>query len=151
MLTRVTLTLDSADVDLLDRLATHQGLNRSEQMRQLLGQSRAMIRQTVEVLEAAERQRDDLLETVSSAEIAGLQELLPEMQNVQGAILGAMARLEGSMAAHEAAEGHSEDVEDVLSKALGNGKRRPATPKPDPRPSNHGGHKPESESEGTTQ
>ena len=116
MITRVTLTLDPVDVDLLDRLASMQGINRSEQMRQILAESRPMLRQTVETLEAALRQRDEFMRLVSEAESAGLAELLPEVRKVQNTIMGSLARLEGALAAHEALE--------------------------DPRPSNHGGHTP---------
>jgi hypothetical protein len=105
-------------------LAALQGLNRSEQMRQFLGEARPMIRQTVEMLEAALRSRDELLKVLSEAEIAGLESLLPEVEKVQGAVLGAMSRLEGGLAAHEAL---------------------------DPRPSNHGGHKVIPEEKTTTE
>ena len=116
MITRVSLTLDPVDVDLLDRLARAQGINRSEQVRQILAESRPMLRQTVETLEAALRQRDEFLQAIAEAEAAGLSELIPEVQRVQDSILGALARLEGAMAAHEARD--------------------------DPRASNHGGHTP---------
>lgn len=115
MITRVTLSLDPVDVELIDRLAALMGSNRSEQMRTFLAELRPTLRQTVETLEAALRQRDDLLRVVGEADVLGLQDLLPEVERVQNAVLGAMARLEGKMAAAEVA---------------------------DPRPSNHGGHTP---------
>lgn len=107
MVIRVSLTLDPVDVELVDRLAASQGINRSEQFRQFLAQARPMLRQTVEVLEAAQRQRDELLETFSEAELTGLAELLPEVERVQGTILGSMARLEGAMAAQAAMDPRS--------------------------------------------
>lgn len=115
MVTRVTLTLDPVDVELIDRLAALQGINRSEQMREFLANARPMIRQTVETLEAALRSRDDLLVTIGEASLAGLAELMPEVERVQDSVLGAMSRLEGGLAAAQAR---------------------------DPRPSNHGGHTP---------
>ena len=115
MVIRVTLTLDPVEVALIDRLASLEGSNRSQVMRMFLGEARPMLRQTVEVLEAALRQRDDLLSLVGQASIAGLEGLLPEVEKVQNAVLGSMARLEGALAVHEAS---------------------------DPRPSNHGGHTP---------
>lgn len=115
MVIRVTLSLDPVDVELIDRLAALTGSNRSEQMRVFLAELRPMLRQTVETLEAALRQRDDLLRVVGEADVLGLQGLLPEVEKVQNSVLGAMSRLEGKMAAAETA---------------------------DPRPSNHGGHTP---------
>lgn len=113
MLTRITLTLDPVDVALIDRLAALQDLNRSEQIRQFLGQARPMIRQTVEVLEAALRSRDEFLDVWSQAELTGLQDLMPEVEKVQSSVIGSLSRLEGGLAAQAAL---------------------------DPRPSNHGGH-----------
>lgn len=115
MVTRVTLTLDPVDVELIDRLAALQGINRSEQMREFLASARPMIRQTVETLEAALRTRDDLLVTIGEAHLAALPELVREVENVQNAALGSMSRLEGALAAAQSR---------------------------DPRPSNHGGHTP---------
>jgi hypothetical protein len=112
MITRVTVTLDSVDVDLLDRLAKVQGLNRSEQVRQLLAEMRPMVRQMVETFESALRSRDEFMALVAEGEATGLTELLPEVERVQNSVLGAMARLEGALAVRESA---------------------------DPRPSNHGG------------
>lgn len=115
MLTRVTLSLDPVDVDLLDRLSAVSGSNRSEQMRAFLLELRPVMQKTVETLEAALRQRDALLKTVSEADLSGLSDLIPEVQRVQDAVVGAMSRIEGKIAAAEAE---------------------------DPRGSNHGGHTP---------
>lgn len=115
MVTRITLSLDPVDVDLIDRLAALQQLNRSEQMREFLALLRPTIRQTVETLEAALRSRDELMEIISAAELAGLDDLLPEVERVQASVLGAMSRIEGALAVAESR---------------------------DPRPSNHGGHTP---------
>lgn len=125
MITRVSLSLDPVDVDLLDRLARAQGINRSEQVRQILAESRPMLRQTVETLEAALRQRDEFLQTIAEAEAAGLAELIPEVRRVQDSIVGSLSRLEGALAAHEALA--------------------------DPRASNHGGHTPTPPPEKTTE
>lgn len=124
MVIRVTLSLDPVDVDLVDRLAALQGSNRSEQIRIFLGEARPMLRQTVEMLEAALRQRDQLTAVFSEAQITGFSALLPEVERVQDAVLGSMSRLEGALAAHEAA---------------------------DPRPSNHGGHTPNPSPDITTE
>ena len=113
---RVTVTLDPVDVDLLDRLGRLEGLNRSAEIRSILTQMRPMLRQTVEAFEAAASARDLLTAVASAAQVSQLQQLLPEVQRVQDAYLGFMARLEGESAAAEAAS--------------------------DPRPSNHGGHTP---------
>lgn len=124
MVIRVTLSLDPVDLDLVDRLATLQDLNRSEQFRQILASARPMFRQTVETLEAASRQRDDLLRIFGEAEVLGLSELAPELDRVQGAVLGAMSRLEGALAV-EASK--------------------------DPRASNHGGQTPTPQPGDTTE
>lgn len=123
MLTRVTLSLDSVDVDLLDRLAELSGGNRSEQVRELLASVRPMLRQTISTMEQAVRSKEELLDLASRAEFAGLSELLPEVERIQNTVLGAMARLEGALAVAETR---------------------------DPRPSNHGGHTPTPPSEETT-
>lgn len=124
MVIRVTLSLDPIDVDLVDRLATLTGSNRSEQIRQFLGEARPVLRQTVEILESALRQRDQLSAVFSEAQIAGFSALLPEIERVQDAVVGSMSRIEGALAAHEAA---------------------------DPRLSNHGGHTPNPPSTSTTE
>lgn len=115
-LVRVSLTLDPVDVDLLDRLGALEGKNRSEEIRAVLVQLRPMLRQTVEAFEAAAAARDMLTEEAAQAKVSELERLLPEVQRVQDAYLGFMARLEGESAAAEA--------------------------QADPRPSNHGGQVP---------
>lgn len=116
---RVTLTLDPVDVELLDRLAELEGSNRSAELRSMLGQLRPMLRQIVEALEAAMRTRDEFALEAGKVALSEFGELLPEVDRVQNAMLGALARLEGSAAARAASE-----------------------PGPDPRSSNHGGHTP---------
>jgi hypothetical protein len=112
----VTVTLDPIDVDLLDRLAALEGVKRSAELRGILMELRPMLRQTVEAFEAAERARDMLTAEAAQIQVSNLDALLPEVQRVQEAYLGFMARLEGEMAAAEELD--------------------------DPRPSNHGGHTP---------
>lgn len=114
-LVRVTVTLDHVDVDLLDRLARLEQQNRSQELRGILLHLRPMLQSTVESFEAALRQRDKFDQAAAAAAIAGLEELLPEVEELSRRYLGAMARIEGQQAAMEA---------------------------PDPRPSNHGGHTP---------
>lgn len=117
-LIRVTVTLEAADVELLDRLAELEGLNRSAELRGLLAQLRPMIRQTVEAFSAAHRYRETLDRAAADVPIGQLEELLPEVERLQAAYLGALARIEGLAAASAAHAGE------------------------DPRPSNHGGHTP---------
>lgn len=112
----VTVTLDPIDVDLLDRLAALEGVKRSAELRSILAQLRPMLRQTVEAFEAAANARDMLTAEASAVQVSQLEALLPEVQRVQEAYLGFMARLEGEMAVLDSAD--------------------------DPRPSNHGGHTP---------
>lgn len=112
---RVTLTLDPVDVDLLDRLGLLEGRNRSQELRSILEQVRPMLAATVEAFEAALRQRDAFDEKAREAAVAGLTELLPEIDALTSQYIGAISRLEGKQAASEAE---------------------------DPRRSNHGGHTP---------
>jgi len=118
-LIRVTVTLDPADVDLLDRMGRLEGLNRSAELRNILTQFRPMFRATVEAFEAALRQRENLDEAMAHASIEQLEAVMPEVERMQNAYLGAMARLEGAAAAAESSEAQ------------------------DPRPSNHGGQNPQ--------
>lgn len=115
-LLRVTVTLPRVDVDLLDRLGRLEGQNRSAELRSMLAQLRPMLRQTVEAFEAAAAARDMLTSEAARAKVSEIEALMPEVQRVQNAYLGFMARLEGESAAAASAE--------------------------DPRPSNHGGHTP---------
>jgi hypothetical protein len=121
-LVRVTVTLDSADVELLDRLATLDGGNRSSELRSMLQQMRPTIRATVEAFEGAMRAQEALTAAAGSAEVSKLQQLLPEAERLQDAYLGALARIEG------------------LAAAAGEPIELPEDG--DPRPSNHGGHTP---------
>jgi len=103
-LVRVTLTLDPVDVDLLDRLAKLEGQNRSQEMRGILAQLRPVLLATVEAFEAALAQRDKFDQVAATAAIQGLEELLPEVEEMARRYMGAMSRLEGSAAAAEAAD-----------------------------------------------
>jgi len=116
-LVRVTVTLDAEDVELLDRLAAIEGLNRSAELRSMLGQLRPMLRGSLAAFEAAAQQRDRLDEAAAAALPESLLALLPEVERLQNAYMGAMARIEGAAAAAAATDD-------------------------DPRPSNHGGHTP---------
>lgn len=113
-LSRVTVTLDAVDVELIDRLAAVEGSNRSAELRSILGQMRPVLRATVEAFEAALRARDMLDHAAAEASVTELEAILPDVQRLQNVYLGAVARLEGEAAAAQ----H------------------------DPRPSNHGGHTP---------
>lgn len=125
-LVRVTVTLDPVDVALLDRLAKLEGLNRSAELRLLLGQLRPMVRGAVEAFESAIAQRDKLSEAAKNATLAEFEAMMPELEKLQNSYLGAVSRLEGAaaVAALESPENGS-----------------------DPRPSNHGGHTPTPPSE----
>lgn len=113
---RVTLALDPVDVDLLDRLATLEGSNRSAELRSMLLDLRPMLQQVVEALEAALRTRDEFSQAAGAVAAAELLELVPEVQRLQNVMLGSLARMEGAAAVR--AQQHPSD----------------------PRPSNHGGH-----------
>ena len=121
-LVRVTVTLDGADVELLDRLAALDGGNRSSELRSMLQQMRPTLRATVEAFEGAVRAQEALTAAAGAAEVSKLQQLLPEAERLQDAYLGALARIEG------------------LAAAAGEPLELPQDE--DPRPSNHGGHTP---------
>lgn len=110
---RVSLTLDPYDVDLLDRLAKVEGRTRSAEVRDILNEFRPMLEATVVAFESALDQRIKLDEAMAAAAIEQLEAVMPEVEKIQNAYLGALSRLEGAAAANAAA---------------------------DPRPSNHGGH-----------
>lgn len=97
-LVRATFTLEPVDVDLLDRLARLEGANRSQEMRRILEQLRPMLLATVEAFEAALEQRDKFDAAAASAAVTGLEELLPEVEEMSRRYLGALSRLEGSAA-----------------------------------------------------
>lgn len=98
---RVTVTLSPVDVDLLDRLSALSGTNRSHELRGILAQLRPMLRATLEALEAALRQKEQLHAAAADLRLEDLEQLLPEMERLQNAYLGTMARVEGLAAAHE--------------------------------------------------
>lgn len=115
---RVTVTLEPTDVDLLDRLAACVGSNRSAELRSMLLQLRPLLVQAVATLEAAQRSRTDFEAAIAAAGLPeDLEVLLPEVERLQAAVLGSLARLEGAATAKASQPG-------------------------DPRPSNHGGHTP---------
>ena len=101
-LVRVTLTLDPVDVELIDRLGKLEGMNRSQEMRGILLHLRPMLVSTVEAFEGALAMRDKFDAAASAAAVAGLEELLPEVEELARRYMGAMSRLEGSAAAAEA-------------------------------------------------
>ena len=104
---RITLTLDPIDVDLLDRLARLEGMNRSQELRGMLLQMRPMLQATVESFEASLAQRDAFDQKAAEMTISGLEDLLPEVEALSRQFMGAMARIEGKGAAREAANGEA--------------------------------------------
>jgi Ribbon-helix-helix protein, copG family len=138
MIVRTSVTLDSIDVDLLDRLAKTQGLNRSQQLRQFLAEARPMLRQAVETLEAAMRTRDDFLVHIASTHGEALDAVMVEIEKVQNVALGSLARLEGAMTAQES---KGLDADERLIQAFGNAQGIEVPPRSDPQAGNNGGHK----------
>jgi hypothetical protein len=96
---RVTLTLDPIDVDLIDRLAKLEGMNRSQELRGMLQQLRPMLQQTVEAFESALAQRDAFDLKAAELAISGLEDLLPEVEALSRQYIGALSRIEGKGAA----------------------------------------------------
>lgn len=99
---RVSVTLDPIDVDLIDRLARLERLNRSEELRSILIQLRPMLQATVSAFETAEAQRDILSQKAAEMSISSLEALLPEVEKLGDFYLGIMSRLEGAAAASAA-------------------------------------------------
>jgi hypothetical protein len=102
---RITVSIDPIDVELLDRLAALEGLNRSAELRGILREVRPMLMATVEAFESALAQRDEFTKAAANAAVVGLESLMPELQRLQEAYLGAMSRVEGEAAAARAAAG----------------------------------------------
>jgi len=101
---RVTMTLHPVDVDLLDRLGKLEGRNRSEEMRSILEEVRPMLFATVEAFEAAMRQRHALDEKATEAAVAGLVELMPEVEHLAAAYVAALSRIGDATASQEASD-----------------------------------------------
>lgn len=99
---RVSLTLDPIDVDLLDRLGKLEGRTRSAEVRDLLEQFRPMLTATVEAFEAAQNQRSKLDEAMAAAAAQQLESMMPEVEKIQNAYLGALSRMEGAITAQVA-------------------------------------------------
>ena len=98
-LVRISMTLDPIDVELLDRLATLEGVNRSQEVRSIFEHFRPVLSSTVAAFEAALAQRDKFNQAAASAAVEGLQELQPEVEEMARRYLGALSRLEGAAAA----------------------------------------------------
>lgn len=96
---RVTVTLERDDLELLDRLANLEGSNRSAELRQMLKAVRPMLKATVDALEAAERTKDTFYEQAAAAALGDLASVVPEIEKINYAYLGALSRLEGAAAA----------------------------------------------------
>lgn len=103
---RVTVSLDPLDVDLIDRLAKAEGSNRSEELRAMLLNLRPMLKATVEAFETASAQRERLDQVVLDAGLQDLEALLPEVEKLRRAYLGAVSRIEGAAAADPRAGNH---------------------------------------------
>lgn len=101
---RVTVTLDPIDVDLIDRLARLEGLNRSQELRGVLQQLRPTLQTLVDAFEAALAQRDLFDQKAAELALSGLEDLLPEVEALNRQFMGAMARIEGKGTARAAAD-----------------------------------------------
>lgn len=105
-LVRVTVTLEARDVDLLDRLAKIEGKNRSAELRGLLEAAREQLVPIVEAFEAAVAQREAFDSLAAQAALQDLQGLLPEVEALNRAYLGAVSRIEGAFAADPRPSNH---------------------------------------------
>lgn len=97
---RITVSVDPVDVDLLDRLAALEGSNRSSELRSMLEAMRPTLKSTVEALEAANRTKDTFYKQAGELAFSELSNLMPEVEKLHSAYLGALSRLEGSAAAN---------------------------------------------------
>lgn len=107
-LARVTLTLEREDVDLLDRLAQLEDSNRSAELRSILAEVRPMLRATVDAFERASAQREQLTKAAAQARVDELEAMLPEVEKLSQAFLGAISRIEGAQAARDHGSGSGE-------------------------------------------
>lgn len=107
---RVTVTLDPVDVDLLDRLARLGGSNRSSELRTMLQQVRPMLAATVRAFEAAAEQREAFDKAAAQFAANEFGSLLPEVERISNAYLGAVSRLEGRAAAEQNPRGGNTGV-----------------------------------------
>jgi len=101
---RVTVALLPKHVDVLDRLAKLDDSNRSEQLRQILDSLYPTIEATVKAFEAAQAQKNEFEAKYAQIAVSDLEALRPELEKMQNAYLGAIARLEGHLAANDAGE-----------------------------------------------
>ena len=99
---RVTVTLDPIDVHLIDRLAFHEGANRSQELRGMLEQLRPMLQQLVATFDQAAEQRELLDKALVNATMSELEAIQPEVEEISRRFMGAMAKLEGHAAAASA-------------------------------------------------
>jgi ABC-type transporter Mla subunit MlaD len=101
---RVTVSLEPKHVDILDRLSRLDDSNRSEQLRQILNSLFPVLEATVTAFEAAEAQKNAFEAQYADLAVSDLQALIPELEKMQKAYLGAMSRLEGHLAGTEPGE-----------------------------------------------
>lgn len=97
-MTRVTVTLEREDLELLDRLAALEGSNRSAELRSMLASVRPMLKATVDALEAANRTKDTFYQQAAELALGDLTAVLPEVERLHTQYLGALSRLEGAAA-----------------------------------------------------
>lgn len=103
---RVTVALDPADVDLLDRLSVLEGSNRSAVLRSLLAEVRPMLSQTVDAFERAQALRGQLDRAAAEAVVSDLQAIRGNVEAAGDQFLGAVAALEGLAAADPRRSNH---------------------------------------------
>ena len=94
-LVRVTVTLDPRDVELLDKLAALEGLNRSAELRSMLAQVRPMVEQVIATFDSVNSQREALDAAIAAATVSDLEAIGPEIEDIGRRFMGAMAKLEG--------------------------------------------------------
>jgi len=103
---RITVSIDPEDVDLIDRLAALESKNRSAELRGLLRAVRPTLKATVEALEAAERAKGNFYQQAAEVALEDLTEVLPEVERIHSAYLGAISRLEGAAAQEPPGSNH---------------------------------------------
>jgi hypothetical protein len=103
---RVTVALDPADVDLLDRLSALEGSNRSAVLRSLLSEVRPMLTQTVQAFERAKGLRGQLDRAAAEALFSDLQAIQGNVEAAGQQFLGAVATLEGLAASDPRRSNH---------------------------------------------
>ena len=118
---RVTLSLDPADVEMLDKLAELEGTSRSAEVRNFLAALRPSMRGVIQAMEAARLSRSALTVAAAQQGANDLERLMPKLAELQGAVLGALAQIEVTAISEQASIPWADDDDDAEGVAADEG------------------------------